>query len=328
VACIWMLTILAARNAFDIKNLPDKCHARRPTRAADHHRQEDEQPDAQGSQGRAPPALTRIGRIRCTWHRRLPWTSRPTAVRQEASAAHTVSCHDLGMTGSVPESGNSSVLDHPVPGASAWERWSLWPWPALAVTVIAVAGALFGEIGALLVFSQTVATLLFVAGEQLLQKSMRPKIAVAAVVVGSLTVMLLLPRLHTGTRVAPVTGTPDLRGKRVTPAMLRNLSLRGALLDGARLPGLDLRGKNLAGASAAGASFAHARLDGVSMRGADLIGADFASACLRGADLAGAELDGADVAGADMTGVAIPRSVRMRLVGRPLSRGSPKSPCS
>jgi Pentapeptide repeats (8 copies) len=214
-----------------------------------------------------------------------------------------------------------------------WVRSSLWPWPALAITVVALAGYLFGWLGAVVAAGQAVASLLFVAGDTLLDLKRRARLAVSAVVVGALVVLVLLWQAHAYEFVrvgesgqsgnSGQTGTPtaDLAGRTVTQAMLKGVNLRGAVLSGAALDHLSLTGLSLNGAVAPGSSFIGSDLQDVPMRGAELPGANFTGACLRGADFAGAELNGANITGADITGIDLPSAVRRTLIGKPASAG-------
>jgi hypothetical protein len=211
-----------------------------------------------------------------------------------------------------------------------WFRTSVWPWPPIAVTAIALAGYLFGWLGAIVVAGQTVATLLFVTGDSLVKK--RTWLATSAVGVGAALVLVLLWQIHAigpvrGKNTGQTSGPVDLAGHTVTQAMLKLLDLRGATLSGATLDHLVLTGKSLNGAVAPGSSFIGSNLGGVPMRGAELSGANFIGACLQGADLAGAELNGADIAGADITGLDLPASVMNTLVGKPAPSGARVSSC-
>jgi hypothetical protein len=195
-----------------------------------------------------------------------------------------------------------------------WRVRSLWIWPALAVVAVAVAGQIFGVLGAAIALGQVVATAIAFTGERLLDRGWRPWVLVAALVSGGLLAVLL-------SGPSRPDHVADLRGRTVTPDMLP-ADLNGAQLAGAKLAELDLRDQSLAGASAQGASFSRSRLDGVSLRGADLRGADFSGACLRGADFDGAILTGAVISGADLVLETLPPDVRKTLVGKP-ARSTP-----
>jgi hypothetical protein len=208
----------------------------------------------------------------------------------------------------------------------------LWPWPAVAVAVVALAGTLFGLLGAVVVTGQAVASLMFVAGDTLLDLKRRTWLAVSAVVVGAAVVVVLLWQAHAlgflRSRSSGQTGgSADLVGRTVTQTMLKGLNLRGATLSGTKLDHLSLTGKSLDGAIAPGSSFIGSDLRKVPMRGAELPGADFTEACLRYADPAGAELNGANITGADITGINLPPSVRKTLVGKPASPGAHVRSC-
>lgn len=220
-----------------------------------------------------------------------------------------------------------------------WVRSSLWPWPALAIAVIALAGYVFGWLGAVVVAGQAVASLLFVAGDTLLDLKKRSWLAVSAVVTGAAVVLVLLWQAHalefaksgnpgqSGNFGQASTLTTDLAGRTITQAMLKGLNLRGAVLSGTRLDHLSLTAQSLNGAVAPGSSFIGSDLRGVPMRGAEFPGANFTGACLRGADLAGAELNGANIAGADITGIDLPSAVRQTLIGKPASPGAHVPSC-
>lgn len=202
-------------------------------------------------------------------------------------------------------------------------RWALWAWPAIVITLIALAGQLFGAVGAIVIAGQTVATLLFIAGDQLLDRRPRNWLAISAVGAGTVVVLLLLwqshaPSLrHGGEHAAPPKGPVDLRGKVVTPRDLSGVVLRGALLGGADMDTLDLTHHDLTGVSAPGVSLRASDLQRVHLRGADLRGADLGGACLRYADVAGANLAGANVAGADLTGLTVAAAMKKTLIGKP-----------
>jgi len=177
----------------------------------------------------------------------------------------------------------------------------VWLWPPAAIGVVAVAGQVFGALGAAMVLGQTAATVLCVAGLRLLDARVRIKVVASALGAGGLVLMVLLVGAVPLVRER---GEPDLRGKTVTKAMVTGLHLRGADLADTRLDDRDLRqlpDRSLAGVDAPGASFRRAHLEGVSLRGAILIGADFTGACMHDVDLAGAVMTGAIVEGADVS---------------------------
>ena len=213
-----------------------------------------------------------------------------------------------------------------------WIRSSLWPWPALAVAVIALAGYVFGWFGAVVTTGQAVASLLFVAGDTLLGLRKRAWLAISAVVAGAAVVLVLLWQAHalgflrsrnsvqtTSPNSVQTAGPTDLSGRTITQAMLKSLNLRGAVLSGTKLDHLSLTDQSLNGTVAPGSSFIGSDLQRVPMRGGEFPGADFTGACLRGADLAGAELNGAIITGADITGTDLRPSVRRTLIGKPAS---------
>jgi len=234
------------------------------------------------------------------------------------------------------DTGESERKDSPRPEPDkGWVRSSLWPWPALAVAVIALAGYVFGWLGAVVTAGQAVASLLFVAGDTMLNPRKRAWLAISAVVAGAAVVLVLLWQAHalgflrnrnsgrtTSSNSVPTTGPTDLSGRTITQAMLKSLNLRGAVLSGAKLDHLSLTDQSLNGVVAPGSSFIGSDLRGVPMRGGEFPGADFTGACLRGADLSGAELNGANITGADITGIDLPPSVRRMLIGKPASPGT------
>jgi Pentapeptide repeats (8 copies) len=210
-------------------------------------------------------------------------------------------------------------------GRKVWVWSSLWPWPALAIVVISVAGSLFSWPGAVLGVGVTVATLLLVAGYTLLDLKKLKRLAVSAgvaLVVSLAVILVLLWQVRAvgfgrGSSPGHTSGSADLAGRTVTQLMLKGLNLRGAMLSGTKLDHLSLTHKSLNGAVAPGSSFIGSDLQKVPMRGAELPGANFSGACLRYADLAGAELNGAIITGADVTGVDLPPSVLRTLIGKP-----------
>jgi hypothetical protein len=198
----------------------------------------------------------------------------------------------------------------------------------------------FGWLGAVVTAGQAVASLLFVAGDTMLNPKKRAWLAISAVIVGAAVVLVLLWQAHalgflrnrnSGRTTSPnsvqTAGPADLGGRTITQAMLKSLNLRGAVLSGAKLDHLSLTDQSLNGVVAPGSSFIGSDLRGVPMRGGDFPGADFTGACLRGADLAGAELNGANITGADITGIDLPPSVRRTLIGKPASPGTHVPSC-
>lgn len=186
--------------------------------------------------------------------------------------------------------------------------------------------------GALLVAGQTVATLLFVAGDSPSDRSRRSWLTVSAVAAGIFVAAVLYWQAgsigllrHTGA-IHP-NGPANLAGRTVTESMLKGLDLRGSTLSGANLEGLSLVHFSLAGAIAPGASFVASDLRYASLQGADLQGDNFTRACLRDSDLDGAELTGANITGADITGTGLSRKVTRTLVGRAARKGANVRSC-
>lgn len=175
----------------------------------------------------------------------------------------------------------------------------------MAISVVAVAGQLFGLLGAVVAAGSAVAGLLLVISDLTPQVRYRRVAVMLAVLVAAGAVSVWawrsdVPWVRGGT-LTTWSGPVAADGQRVRQETVAVTDFRGARLAGADLAGLDLREATLDGAVARGASFARADLSGVSLRGADLRGADLADACLAGADLAGAQLAGADVSGATIT---------------------------
>jgi Pentapeptide repeats (8 copies) len=204
---------------------------------------------------------------------------------------------------------------------------SIWLWPALAIAAIAVADQYGGTPAGVAAFGLSLAFGCLLAG-RVLDRRQRGYAVVLAIALSGASVLILLgatPRIHRGW-VGAERGPVDLRGRRVTPAMVDKLDLRGSSLAGAQLIRLDLTKESLAGATAPGAAFTGSRLDKVMMRGADLRGADLSGACLDHADLSGATLTGARVDGAHLDGVVLDPGAARTWLGRPAPRGQPCRP--
>ena len=262
--------------------------------------------------------------------------SEPPAENAAAQASAAAEPSVLADSGAGKAARKNPSVSDPRRG---WIRSSLWPWPALAIAVIALAGYVFGWLGAVVVAGQAVASLLFVAGDTLLDLERRTRLAVAAVLAGSAVVLVLLWQAHAlgfarsaqpgqGENSGQTSALTELAGRTITQIMLEGLSLRGAVLSGARLDHLSLVSQSLNGVVGPGSSFTGSDLQGVPMRGAVLPGANFTDACLRGADLSGAELNGANITGADITGIELPSTERQTLIGKPASSGTHVLSCS
>ena len=245
-------------------------------------------------------------------------------------ADNTASQADVSTGTDTSGSGGEDLLStEPDKG---WARSALWPWPAVAVAIIALAGYRFGWLGAVVAAGQAVASLLFVAGDTLLNLKKRTWLAISAVVAGAAVVLVLLWQAHAvgfvRTANSGQTSTQaELTGRTITQAMLKTLNLRGAVLSGTNLDHLSLTNQSLNGVVAPGSSFVGSDLRDVPMRGGEFPGADFTGACLHGADFAGAVLNGANVTGADMTGIDLPSAVRRTLIGKPASPGTHVPSC-
>jgi hypothetical protein len=197
---------------------------------------------------------------------------------------------------------------------------AVWAGPAAAIVLVAVAGQLFGVLGAAIAVGCSAAAISFSAAEALAAGHRRRAFAVTALVV-LLAVMAIFAwqgAWSWSRTVARSAGAEDLRGQRVDSGQVS--ALRGALLAGADLSGLELRGASLAGIVAPGATFRDSDLTSAALRGADLRGADLRGACLVHADLAGADLTGANVDGA---AVALPSGAVT--IGMPATNTQPTS---
>jgi len=209
--------------------------------------------------------------------------------------------------------------------SAALRQVSIWVWPLAAIVLVAVAGQVFGLLGALISAGCTAAALFFSAAEVVRTRRARRIAPIAAVVavVAVVALFVLQGALPWSWEIPARDDTIfDAHGGRVTIADIGARNLRGAHLAGADLTGLDLRNRDLAGADAAGAVFRDADLTGALLPGADLRGADLTGACLDGAVLTGTELTGAQVARAT---VAVPAGVPV--VGSPLPPGQRANSC-
>lgn len=233
--------------------------------------------------------------------------------------------------------------------APPW-RSSLWLWPAVAIGVAGVAGALFGALGALLVGGEALAALVVFAGTLAFSRDRWPAIALGAAVAASLAVFvglawLKVPHHWRGHPGATATGsapaaraTPAGRAtagpraswippanwpfQRVSQAMAQRANFRGADLNGANLSGLQLSYKNFDGVQANGASFRGSTLVYANFRGASL-----RDACLEGVNLTGADLTGADLTGADVAGVTVSRHAKRSALVWPRRHAKPAAAC-
>jgi len=197
---------------------------------------------------------------------------------------------------------------------------SIWVWPVVAIVLVAVAGQVFGLLGALIGAGCAAAALFFSAAEVVRTRRARrlAPIGALAFVLAVIAVFVLQGALpwSRGTPAPAADVLLNARGERLTADDLREGNLRGAQLAGADLTGLDLPNRDLDGAAAPGAMFRDADLTGASLRGVDLRGADLSGACLDRADLTGADLNGARVGGAT---IAIPFGTTV--TGTPLPPG-------
>ena len=222
--------------------------------------------------------------------------------------------------------------------APAWRPASLWLWPAAAIGLAGLAGALFGAVGALLVGGEALAVIVVSAGVLTLSRDRWLAISLAAALIGSLVVFVGLAWLResphkgghpvaTATPSAPAprpSGKPPVnwQGRRVSQAMAQQANFRGADLDGANLAGLQLSHLNFDGALADAASFRGSQLAYASFRGASL-----RDACLEGAILTGADLAGADLTGADVAGVKVSRHAKKAALVWPGRHAKPPAAC-
>jgi Pentapeptide repeats (8 copies) len=219
----------------------------------------------------------------------------------------------------------------------AW-RSSLWLWPAVAIGLAGIAGALFGAVGALLVGGEALAALIVFAGILTLSSDGKLATALAAATVAALTVFVGLAWLKAshhsidlpwvrGTASAPApqaSWTPPVnwQWQKVSQSMAQRANLRGADLNGATLAGLQLAYMDFDGVQANGASFRGSDLAFASFRGASL-----RDACLEGANLAGADIAGADFTGADVAGVKVSRHAKKTALVWPRKHARPAAAC-
>lgn len=238
------------------------------------------------------------------------------------------------QTRSTQATADSSPAQRP---AAAWQS-SLWLWPAVAIGLAGVAGALFGALGALLVGGEALAALMVFAGTLALSRDRWPTIALGAAVAASLAVFIglaWLKVLHhwdghpsaTATASAPApraswTAPANWPWQRVSQAMAQRANFRGADLNGATLAGLQLSHMNFDGMQANGASFRGSQLAYANLRGASL-----RDACLEGAVLTGADLAGTDLTGADVAGVKVSRRAEKAALVWPRRHAKPAAAC-
>jgi hypothetical protein len=236
-------------------------------------------------------------------------------------------------SGQVPASARAQPQSAP-----PWRPASLWLWPAAAIGLAGLAGALFGAVGALLVGGVALAAIVVSAGILTLSRDRWLAISLAAALIGSFVVFTGLAWLReshhkgshpvaTATPSAPAlrpSGKPpvDWQGRRVSQAMAQQANFRGANLDGANLAGLQLSHMNFDGALGDAASFRGSQLAYASFRGASL-----RDACLEGAILTGADLTGADLTGADVAGVKVSRHAKKAALVWPGRHTKPPAAC-
>jgi hypothetical protein len=244
-----------------------------------------------------------------------------------------VSIWDVPDTDNNGESGQTDGRSQASPRADRAWLSSLWLWPAVAIALTGMAGALFGRTAAVLVGALALATLVLTAGILSLSPHRRLALATATPLIAALAVfagLVLAPRLHRAGKhpasIAPSTKPPaqrlDWQWRTISQSMARQANFRGADLDNANLDGLQLSHKDFAGVQAEGASFRGSQLEDASLRGASLQGA-----CLEGANLVGADLTGANFSGADVAGVSVlPKAKKAALVW-PSPQASPAAAC-
>ncbi|GIF20059.1 hypothetical protein BJ973_002035 [Actinoplanes tereljensis] len=182
----------------------------------------------------------------------------------------------------------------------------LWLWPGLGIAIIFLAGEWAGPLGSVLAALVGLVVLVNFVGDLELRRGARLWIAVAAIVLGVVTILgnqygvTWLGDRPVADAATKPSSPADLRGKAFTQSDLPS-SLKGAGLVGATLDGLDLSDRSLDAADARAASFRGATMIRTGFGGADLRGANLSGGRLRGADLRDADLRGASLTGADLT---------------------------
>lgn len=231
------------------------------------------------------------------------------------------------------ESGQSDDSSRPPQRLGPAWLSSLWLWPAAAIALTGIAGALFGTVGVLLVGGEALAVLVLAAAILTISRDGRLPIGLVAALVVVLAVfadVAWLPQFrHPGSRpvAAPTrsessTLPVDWPWRTIAQGMALRANFRGADLDDANLAGLQLAHKSFDGMQANGASFRGSDLEYASLRGALLRGA-----CLQGANLTGADLAGADFTGADVAGVTVSRSAKKAALDWPAQRAGSAVAC-
>jgi hypothetical protein len=204
---------------------------------------------------------------------------------------------------------------------------SLWVWPAVGVSAVALAGQILGvlaaEVVGALLAGIAVAHVSNIVNERKWSSSRS-----AAMGMGASLVVLALAALQSGQFIGTdeprddtaslAGGALDLRGRKVTQELIKDANLRGAQLQGADLSSIDLHASHLEGANLAGANLRKANLLGAFLQGANLSGADMREACLKQATFSGADLRDVDATGADTTSSTV--SVAATLAARVWSK--------
>jgi len=203
----------------------------------------------------------------------------------------------------------------------------MWLWPIPITASIALAGARWGSLGALVATAVIIGLLLFIGGNRL-EPGRRLVVAyLVTSAVGLLVAVMAWQSLTDQPSGTGPIGPVDLRGRAPEASELTGLNLRGSQLAGTVLDDRDLTRHDLSGANAPGASFRAANLAGTSLRGTNLRGVDLTDACLRRADLSGAQLAGADVTRADFTDATLPPEWESMVAGTRLSAGQVAHSC-
>lgn len=216
------------------------------------------------------------------------------AVNDEATTAATTAA----PADDADRAGTAAAAPKASPGTRIRDSL-LWLWFVLTVGLMAVAGSLWGQFGALLAAVVLTVGIILFAGYGIVPP--RPLLAVFAVAVLAVA-GLLVARLQ---RWPVVAAPPTAAGRHLTAEFVRSAPRQGAVWPGVNLDREVIQDWDLTGLTAPGSSMRHTWLEGAHLAGADLRGADLWHAHLRGADLRAADLRGADLRSADLSSACL-----------------------